>query len=165
MLTLDKFLPLRLRVLGGRSSSAIVFSSQVVPTDAQHFLKHTGAIDEGIDASAAAVSPCDRDFRNFEAELTGEEKNLGIESPALDFLPRKNRLRGGAFERFESALGVGELKAQRDPQKQVKNASKELAMERLALCLELSPQPARSDGDIGAGVQSSEELDGLFDRR
>src|SRR5690348_6303922 len=154
-----------LRMLGGRISSAVVLSGQVVPADSQHLLEHARAINEGVDAGVSAVSPCDRDFRYLEAEFAGEEKNLGIESPALDLLPRENRLGRRAFERLESALRVGELKSQCDSQKQVEDASEELTVQRLALSLQLGAQPARSDGDIGAGVQSSEKLRRLFDRR
>ena len=96
------------------------------------------------------MSPGDWNFLHFESELAGEEKNLGIESPALDFLQGKDRLGRRPFERLESALRVGELQAERGAQQQIEDASEKLAVKWLALSLQFGAKPARSDRDVGA---------------
>ena len=80
--------------LSGRRGISVVLSGQVVPTDAQHLHDHAGAVDQRIDASSAAVSPGDWDFLHIEFQLSGEKENLGIESPAFDFLQREDGLHG-----------------------------------------------------------------------
>ena len=118
-----------------------------------------------MDAGAAAVSPGDGDFLHFEFEFSRQEENLGIESPALDFLQREDRLHRRLLEGFEAALRVLELQAERDAQHQVENSAEDLAVQGLALRLGFGAQPARADGDIGALFQRLEKLRGFFDGR
>ena len=149
----------------GWSRVAIIFSAEIVPPDVKDLLDHARAIDQGIDARATAVSPCDRDFLYFETELAGEEKNLGIKSPTLNFLQREDCLDRGLFESLESALGVLELKAQGEAQQQVEDAAENLAVQGLPLGLRFGAEPARTDGDVGAFIQSREKLRSFLNRR
>ena len=94
--------------------------------------------------------------------LRARKQDFGIESPALDFLQRENRLDRGLLEGLESALRVLELKAESDAQQQIEDPAKDLAMQGLALSLGFGAQPARADGDVGAFLQSCEKASGLL---
>lgn len=118
-----------------------------------------------MDAGVAAVSPGDGDFFDFEAELAGEEKNFRIESPALDLLTREDRIDGGALEGFESALCVGVVEAERETEKEIEDASDDLAVKWLALGLRFGAQPARADSDVGTDIERMKKLGRFFDRR
>jgi hypothetical protein len=142
-----------------------VLSGQVIPADAKHLHDHAGAVSQRVDAGATAVSPGDGDFLHFEFQLSREEENLGIETPAFDFLQWEDRLNCRLLECFESALCVFEMQSEGEAQDQVEDPAEELAMQRLALRLGLGAQPARADGDIGAFFQRFEELGSFFEGR
>ena len=131
----------------------------------KHFLEHARAVHQGIDTRPAAVSPEYGNFLHFESEFAGEEEDFGIESPALDFLQRKDGVHRGAFEGFKSALRIFEVKSQRDAEQQVEDAPEELAVKRLALRLSFGAEPAGADGDIRSLLKGGKELSGLLDRR
>src|SRR5579863_846321 len=118
-----------------------------------------------MDTGPAAVAPQHGDFLHLKSKFAGEEKNLGIESPALDFLQREDGLDGGLAEGFESALRIGELEAERDAQQEIEDAAEDLAMQGLALRLGFGAQPARTDGDVSAGFDGCEEFYGFLNRR
>ena len=151
--------------LGGRFGITVVLPGQVIPADAKHLDDHAGAVDQGIDASSTAVSPGDGDFLHVEFQLMGEEEDLGIKTPALDFLQREDRLNCRLLERLESALGVFEVQAQGEAQDEVEDPAEELAVQRLALRLGFDAEPARSNGDISAFFHRLEELGSFFDGR
>ena len=115
-----------------------------------------------MNARSAAVAPRNRHFFYFESEFSRQEKNFRIESPALDFLQRKNRVDGGPLERLEPALRIGKMQAKREPEQEIKNASEDLPVQRLALGLHFGTQPARSDGDISSGLERSKKLGRFF---
>src|SRR5580704_12487377 len=118
-----------------------------------------------MNSCAATVGPGYRHFLHTEAEFRGQEKDFGIESPALDFLQRENLLHRPLLKSLEAALRILEVQTERDPQQQVENASEDLAMERLPLRLQFGLQPARSDGDVGAVTQRLKKFGKLLDRR
>src|ERR1700676_5232262 len=118
-----------------------------------------------MNAGSATVSPGDGDFLHFEFKFSAQEESLGIESPALDLLQRKDRLHCRLSKSFEAALRVLELQAERDAQQQVENPAEDLAVQRLALRLGFGAQPARPDGDIGAFLERLEKLGSFFDGR
>src|SRR5208282_1862587 len=122
--------------------TAVIFAGKVVPANAQHLLEHVRAVDQRMDAGSSAVSPKHWNLRHTEAELARQKKYLRVEAPALDALQRKNGLRGAAGKRFKAALGVGEVQTQNHAQQEVKDSSKKLPMQGLALGLQLDPQPA-----------------------
>ena len=64
----------------------VVFSVGRIPADPQHLREHAEAIHQGINAGASAMAPKDWNFLDLETHLSGKEKDLGIESPTLDFL-------------------------------------------------------------------------------
>jgi hypothetical protein len=118
-----------------------------------------------MDASFATVSPGHGNFFYFKTELASEEEYLGVESPALDFLHGKDRIDRAAFKCLEAALGIGEVKAEGEAQKQVENAAEKLAVQGLAPRLGFRAQPARADGDIGSRLERLKKLWGFFDGR
>jgi hypothetical protein len=154
-----------LRGLGRWRRIAVVLSFQVIPADSKHFHHHAGTVDQGIDAGSTAVPPDDGNFLHFEFELSSQEENLGIKTPAFNFLEREDRLNCGSPESFEAALGVLEFQTKGEAQDQVVDSAEELAVQRLALRLGFGPQPARADGDIGTLFKRFEKLGSFFDRR
>src|SRR5260370_27036479 len=119
-----------------------MFSRQVMPADAENFNEHAGPSRHAVEGCSATVTPGDRDFLYCEPELARQKKNFGIKSPALNLLQRKDGLCGPALEGFEPALRVRELQPESDSKQHVENASEQLPVQRLALCLQLSLQPA-----------------------
>src|SRR5690349_7450951 len=111
------------------------------------------------------MRPLDRHLFHLEPEFAREEKNRGIETPALNVLQGKDQLRGSPTERLEPALRVTKLQTQHDAQGAIEYPSKKLAMQGLPLCLEFRPQPARSHGDIVAFRKSHKKFVSLLDRR
>jgi hypothetical protein len=77
--------------LGHHAISAIIFSRDVIPPDAQHLLAHAGAVNQRINAGSSAVSPLNRDFFRAETKFPREEENLRIESPPLYPFERENK--------------------------------------------------------------------------
>src|SRR5271165_378658 len=118
---------------GGGGGISGVLAGQVVPADVKHLHHHAGAVEQGIDAGSVAVGPDDGDFLYFEFELSRQEENLRIESPAFDLLQRKDCLGGRLFESFEAALRVFEMQAEREAQEKVEDSAEELAVQGLAL--------------------------------
>jgi len=151
--------------LGGERGGGVVFAGDVVPADVKHLKEHAGAVEQWVDAGSVAMGPGYGDFLYFEAEFAGEEKNFGVESPALDFLAREDGVDGRTIEGFESALRVSELKAEGEAEQQVEDAAEELAMQRLALGLGFGAQPAGADGDVGSGFEGGEKFGSFFDGR
>jgi hypothetical protein len=90
----------------------------------------------------------------FDAQTRAarEEEHFGIECPALDFLLRENTHRGVPTKGLESALRIGKVQAEHDPQHQIKNSPENLAIERLPLGLQFRVKPARADGYIRAST-------------
>src|SRR5580704_2262893 len=113
----------------------------------------------------SAVSPGYGHFLDAEPEFAGEKKNLRIESPALDFLRRENFLHCPPLKSLEAALRVLEVQAESNSQQKIENAPEDLPVNRLPLRLQFGLQPARSDRDIGAVVQSFEKFGKFLDRR
>jgi hypothetical protein len=88
------------------------------------------------------VSPCDRDFHNFELKLFRQIKYFRVEAPPFNLLQREDGLGGMASEGFEAALCILEIEPKYDAQQQVENTSKNLAVKRLPLGLQIALQPA-----------------------
>src|ERR1700722_859496 len=118
-----------------------------------------------MDPRTAAVSPGYRHFLHAESELAGEKKDFGIESPALDFLQRKNFLHCPSLKSLEAALRILEVQAESNSQQQIENASENLPVNRLPRRLQFGLQPARSYGDVGAATQRIEKFGKFLDRR
>src|ERR1035438_1739123 len=87
---------------------SIIFSRQVVPADAQHFLKHAGPVYQWMNAGSSTVSPVHGHFLHAEPKFARQEKNFRIEAPALDALQRQNRLHRAPRECLEAALRIFE---------------------------------------------------------
>ena len=104
------------------------------------------------------MTPYDGNFSHFESQLAREEQDFGVESPALNFLQWKDREGCRSFEGFESTLRIFELEAQGEAQQQIEDSAKHLSVYWLALGLNLSPEPARADRDVGAVIQCVEKL-------
>ena len=94
-----------------------------------------------------------------------QKQNLGIESPAFNFLQRKDTLGGVSSKSFESALRVGETQTKNEAERQIENSSKHLPVQRLWLGLQFRPQPARADRDVGAALDRFEQFLRLRHRR
>ncbi len=111
------------------------------------------------------MRPLHRNLDRLQLELVGQEQDLGIESPALNMLSRKDDVGRLAGKRLEAALRVAIAESEHDSQAQVEESAIELAQEWLPLGLQFALQPTRSDGDIGAVANGGEQLVGLIDRR
>ena len=94
------------------------------------------------------MAPLDGNFLDRESKLSRQEKNFRIETPTLDSLQGKDRQHSAPAEGLETALCIFELQSQSNAQKQVEDAPKNLAVQRLALRLQLGFQPARADRNI-----------------
>src|SRR5580700_5361633 len=119
-----------------------VLPTQRVPANFQYFSEHADAIAQWVDARAFPMRPCHRDLRDSKTKLPRQEKQFGVESPALNLLLRKNHLRRAPGERFKTALGVLESQPQNDPQQQIEYPPEKLAIEWLLLSLQFALQPA-----------------------
>src|SRR5271170_3449369 len=95
----------------GNNVGRNVISFQRVPADPQQFNKHPDAIAQWVDACSFAMCPCDRNFTNRKAELSGQIEQFRIESPALDFLLREDCLCAAPGESLKPALRVFELQS------------------------------------------------------
>src|SRR5215470_643300 len=111
------------------------------------------------------MRPLDRHLLHLESEFACKEKNLGIETPALNVLQRKDQLRGSPSERLEPALCVTEMQTKHDAQGEIEDPSVELTIQGLPLGLQFRPQPARSHGDIVALHERHKKFVSLLDRR
>lgn len=149
-----------LRLWGGNG----VVAGQGIRADAEDVGEHAQAVAEGVEARAFAVRPDDRNFFDGETEAAGEEENFRIEAPALDALKREDALSSRAAEGFESTLRVGEIEAEKKAQGEIEDAPEELAVEGLALGLQVGAKPAGADGDVGAGGDGGEKFLRLGDR-
>ena len=96
------------------------------------------------------MGPFHRDLDGAQLELVGQKQQLRIEAPALDVLPRKNRVCRRPGKCLEAALRVAIAQSQDDPQTEVEQPSVQLAIPGLAFGLQFCLQPARADGDVGA---------------
>src|SRR5215469_8632349 len=101
---------------------------EIVPAHGQHLDSHADAITKRADLGAMIVRPLDRNLNRAQLEFVGEEEQFRIETPALNVLPGKNRLRGAAGERLEAALRVAIFQAQHNAESQVKQASVQLSV-------------------------------------
>src|SRR6202022_4603878 len=92
-------------------------------------------------------------------------KELGIKSPSLNPLQGENRLGGATGKCFESALGIFLVESEKQVQKDVEDASIELAKPALPFNHQAGIEPAGADGDVTASGNRCEELGGFFDGR
>src|SRR5208337_133738 len=88
-----------------------VLARDRIPPDAQNFHEHSQSVPERMQPRPLAVRPQNRNLIHPQARSPRQKQNFRIESPALNFLQRKNALRGVPAKGFESALGVGETQA------------------------------------------------------
>jgi hypothetical protein len=140
-----------------------VAAGEGVEADNGQFLEHLETIFEVAHAAALVVGPAHGDFDDTEAALDGDEKDFGVESPALDGLKLEDGLRRVAGEGFESALGIGEGQVHDHAANHVEAAAEDLPVKRLAVSLAAAFKPAGADGDVGAVGDGSEEAVGFFD--
>src|SRR6478752_963680 len=71
-------------------AGAVIFPSQSIPANLKHFEEHSGSVPQWTDASAFTVGPFHRNFDDLDPQFPGYIKELGIETPALNLLQRKN---------------------------------------------------------------------------
>src|SRR5579872_3398728 len=124
-----------------------VKSAQGVPTDVHHFLQHAHTVAKITDLGAAIMRPLNGNLGRLETEPAGKKENFRIETPAFDFLQRKNSLGRGMRERLKTALGIGKAQPERKPQDCVIAASEEAPVKRLFGGLQFAAKPPRPDSD------------------
>src|SRR5579862_623236 len=86
-----------------------VASLDRVPADPQQLAKHKHAIAQRMNPRPFAMRPGDRNLPHHEPEFPGEIEQFRIESPSLNLLQRKYRLRAAPSKRFKPALRILEL--------------------------------------------------------
>src|SRR4029077_10503862 len=96
-----------------------IFPAQRVPANFQYFSEHADAIAQRVDAGSFPMCPSHGDLRDCKTKLPRQEKQFGVESPALNLLQRENHLRGASAKGFKTALGVFESQPQNDTQQQI----------------------------------------------
>src|SRR5947209_20202331 len=109
-----------------------------------------------MDLRAVVMRPNHGHLRDPVATLARNEKNLRVETPALDLLARKHSMRSLFGERLQPALRVAIRQPQQHPVHNVVQASCNLAKDRLPLRHRLRTRPARTDRYIRAGVDLRE---------
>ena len=154
------------RLCDDHRDSAIIFSRQVVPADAQHFLKHACPIHQWIDAGPAHCVPSARALPPRGTQICAPEKESPDRSPSA-----RSRCSGRIVcaARRVKALKPHCVSLNCNPKiiakQQVEDSAKKLPMQRLPLRLQFRAQPARSDSDVRPCRQSLQQLRHLFDRR
>src|SRR5258708_25738528 len=93
-----------------------------IPSHLDRFGDHADSIPERMNGRALIVSPGYRNFHDFEFVPEGYVNDLGVESPAMDALQRKDYGGGAAAEGLESALGIAERKTHQQFDVQVERA-------------------------------------------
>src|SRR5262252_5958499 len=120
----------------------VIHTGQGIPANLHHVYKHAKPIANRVKACPFTVRPLHRHFDGLEAHAAAKEEDFRIESPTFDFLEGEDSLRGFAFESLESALRVFEVQAEDEAQQEIEDAAEELAVQGLALGLQLGAKPA-----------------------
>src|SRR5580658_1069128 len=132
-----------------RFDLAAVAAQQRVPADNCNVLEHALTVFQVAHSTALVVRPAHGNLIDAEAPLETYEQNLWIETPPLDGLELKDRLRSFARKGLETALCIGETQTHDHARHRVKAAPKNLAVQRLADGLARALEPARANGDVG----------------
>src|SRR5208283_2512947 len=119
------------RLLFHDKGRLLVEALYIVPANVEDLDSHLQPVAQRVDLGAMVVGPSNRDFGSVQFEFICQEEQLRVETPALDALMRKQRMRGRASERFESTLRVAVLHSQHDSQTEVEHPPVQLAMPRL----------------------------------
>src|SRR5882762_11070171 len=80
-----------------------ISSGDRVPADAQDLHPHLESIFDRIELRTLVMRPRHRNFGDRESAAACQIDKLGIESPALDQLPREDGFSGAAGEGLEAA--------------------------------------------------------------
>ena len=118
-----------------RHARSRILPGQGIPADPQNFREHPQPIPKRVQPRPLAVCPQNRNLLHAQAGAARQKKNLRIESPAFDFLQRKDALRGLSPKSFESTLRVRETQPENHPQRQIEDSPKHLPVKWLTFGL------------------------------
>src|ERR1700730_6204678 len=96
-----------------------ILSSDSVPADFKYFDKHAEAVAQRAKARSFHMGPGNWHFLYFQSCAARQIQQLGIKSPPLDSLQRKNHPGRVARERLESTLCVFEIQAEQYSQSKI----------------------------------------------
>src|SRR5689334_10897248 len=94
------------------------------------------------------MRPGDWNFTNREPAPSCQVQQFRIESPTLNLLQGKDRLRTAPGKSLETTLRILESQTQNVAQRQVEDAPENPPIKRLPSNLQSSVQPARSNRDV-----------------